>query len=59
MSSQEELMDIIDHANELIVTQDRLIDYQNNRIKTLEMALGKSEDIIALLKLRIKELEGR
>lgn len=59
MPSKNELLEIIDQANELIITQDRLIDYQNNKIKTLEKALGKSEDINALLKLRIKELEGK
>ena len=58
MASNEELMDLIDKANNLIVTQDRIIENQTRRIEAYECLCSKQEDVIKLLKFRIKELEG-
>ena len=56
MSSNEELMDLIDKANELIVTQDRIINNQNKRLEAYECLASKQEDVIKLLTTRIEEL---
>ena len=56
MSSNEELMDLIDKANELIVTQDRIINNQNKRLEAYECLVSKQEDVIKLLTTRIEEL---
>ena len=57
MASNEELMDLINRANDLIITQDKLIDNQEKRIQAYECLTSKQEDIIKLLQMRIKELE--
>ena len=56
MSSNEELMDLIDKANELIVTQDRIINNQTKRLEAYECLVSKQEDVIKLLTTSIAEL---
>ena len=72
MTREEELLDLIDKANELIAVQDRIINHQECKItvlkervknldllnKKLQEANGHQDDIIKLLQLRVKELEG-
>lgn len=72
MTTVKDLMDLIDRANDLICTQDRIINEQEckitvlkERVKNLDLlnrklqeANGHQDDIIKLLQLRVKELEG-
>lgn len=65
MTREEELLDLIDKANELIAVQDRIINNQEESIKKLESVVKaheclkqKQDDIIKLLELRIEELIG-
>ncbi len=65
MTREEELLDLIDKANELIATQDRIINQQEESIRKLEIIVKsherikqKQDDIIKLLQLRIEELIG-
>lgn len=65
MTREEELLDLIDKANELIAVQDRIINQQEENIKKLksivkahECLKQKQDDIIKLLELRIEELIG-
>lgn len=65
MTREEELLDIIDRANELIAVQDRIINHQEkcidklkNIVKAHEDVKQKQDDIIKLLELRIEELIG-
>lgn len=65
MTREEELLDLIDKANELIAVQDRIINCQEENIKMLknivkahEDVKQKQDDIIKLLELRIEELIG-
>jgi len=65
MTREEELLDLIDRANELIAVQDRIINYQEecinklkNIVKAHECLKQKQDDIIKFLELRIEELIG-
>lgn len=65
MTREEELLDLIDKANELIAVQDRIINHQEECITKLksivkahECVKEKQDDIIKLLELRIEELIG-
>lgn len=65
MTREEELLDLIDKANELIAMQDRIINQQEESIRRLEIIVKsherikqKQDDIIKLLQLRIEELIG-
>lgn len=65
MTREEELLDLIDKANELIAVQDRIINQQEENIKKLESIVKahehlkqKQDDIIKLLQVRIEELIG-
>lgn len=65
MTREEELLDLIDRANELITVQDRIINHQEecidklkNIVKAHEDVKQKQDDIIKLLELRIEELIG-
>ena len=65
MTREEELLDLIDKANELIAMQDRIINQQEESIRKLEIIVKshehikqKQDDIIKLLQLRIEELIG-
>lgn len=62
---REELMELIDRANEIISMQDRIINHQEECITKLksivkahECLKQKQDDIIKLLQLRIEELIG-
>lgn len=49
---------LITKANELISTQDELINNQNKQLESYAKLVSKQDDIIKLLKMRIDELLG-
>ena len=58
MDREQELLEVIHKGNDLIALQDEIINNYEKQVLTQNIIIKKCEDVIELLKLRIKELEG-
>ena len=56
MATVEELIELNKAANELISMQDEIINNQRDIIKSCEVVMEKDDQLIALLKAKIREL---
>ena len=58
MTREEELLEVIHKGNELIETQDNLINNYEKQLRMQEGIISRQEDIIKLMQTRIEELIG-